>query len=75
MSGIYQFVQSIIKNNFVVEDFIIDNQSDAVVIRELCESRVSCDHGSFHRAELNIQFLSNKNNLIFNVTMFIDYTQ
>ena len=48
MSGIYQFVQSIIKNNFVVEDFIIDNQSDAVVIRELC------DHGSFHRAELNM---------------------
>ena len=30
-------------NKFVVEDFNIDNQSDAVAIRGLCESRDSCD--------------------------------
>ena len=30
-------------NKFVVENFNIDNQSDAVAIRELCESRDFCD--------------------------------
>ena len=41
-------------NKFVVEDFNIDNQSDAVAIRDLCESRDSCDDGIFDRAELNL---------------------
>ena len=40
-------------NNFVEEDFNVDNQSDAVAIRELCESRDSCDDRIFDRAELN----------------------
>ena len=34
-------------NKFVVENFNINNQCDAVAIRELCESRDSCDDGIF----------------------------
>ena len=41
-------------NKFVVADFNIDNQSDAVAIRELCKSRDSCDDQIFDRAELNV---------------------
>ena len=36
-------------NKFVVEDFNIDNQSDAVAIRELCESRDLCDYRIFDK--------------------------
>ena len=41
-------------SKFVVEDFNIDNQRDAVEIRELCESRGFCDDRKFDRAELNM---------------------
>ena len=41
-------------NKFLVEDFNIDNQSDAVAIREFCESRESCDNQIFDRTELNM---------------------
>ena len=61
--GIYEYewylpiciiCNTIIQVNKLVEDFNIDNQSDAVAIRDLCESRDSCDDGIFDRAELNM---------------------
>ena len=42
---------------FVGENFNIDNQSDAVANRKLCELRGSCDDRIFDRAELNIMFI------------------